>query len=173
MIIEKIGAAVVPFIMAVCASLILTSKKSLFDRFIEGIRQGVQTAGKLFPTLCALCCASQMFSTCGASEFIASLLAKFGSPVLASMSEFLVLRPISGAASSAMLLDLFRRDGADSLAAITASVLMASSDTLVYVISVYGQGAGIKKARAALPAAIVTMVVTTAAAVIVCGKLFG
>ncbi len=173
MLIEKLGAAIVPLVIAICAVLILTSKKPMFERFTDGIRGGFETAIRLFPTLCALCCAAAMFSACGASEAIASLLERLGSPVLGAMAEFLVLRPVSGAASTAMLLDLFERESADALAAITASVIMASSDTLVYIISVYHQAAGIKKSRVTLPAAIITMVVTTAAAIFVCERLFG
>ena len=124
----------------------------------------------LFPTLCALCCAAAMFSACGAADVLAGLLSGVGIPE--GLTGFLVMRPISGAASTAMLADIFSREGADSIAGISASVMMATSDTLIYVISVYHSASGIKKSRFTLLAAAVSMLVTTVAAIAISRIMF-
>lgn len=167
---DGIAAAIVPCVIALAAIVILTSKKPMFDIFIGGIKNGFSTAIGLFPTLCALCCAVAMFSSCGASEAIAGVLSHIGVPE--GLAGFLVMRPVSGAASTAMLADIFKTEGVDSLTGIAASVMMATSDTLIYVISVYHSAAGIKKSRFTLVAAAVSMVVTTVAAIVVSGWMF-
>lgn len=163
--IERISAAAVPCIIALCAIIILFSKKPMFDIFIGGIKSGFDTAVRLFPTLCALMCAVAMFSACGASEALASMLVRVGVPE--GLAGFIIMRPVSGAASTAMLADIFKSEGADSLAGIAASVMMATSDTLIYIISVYHSAAGIKRSRFTLLAAAVSMAVTTIASIAV------
>lgn len=169
--IKIFAAAIVPVILGIVALIILFSKKPMYDAFIGGIKDGGRTALGLFPTLCALMAAIGLFSASGAAEGLAALLSGIGIP--RGLAGFLIMRPISGGASYAMLSDIFTREGADSLTGLTASVIMATSDTLIYVISVYLGGAGIKKSRYTLPAALCSMIVTTAAAIIVCGIFFG
>ncbi len=169
--IEKIAASVVPAIIGIVAVIILLSKKPMYDTFISGIKEGGRTALGLFPTLCALMTAVSLFSASGISEALGGLLSNVGIPE--GLSGFLIMRPISGGASYAMLSDIFKNYGADSLSGITASVIMATSDTMIYIISVYQSGAGIKKSRYTLPAAICSAVVTTAVAIGICGIFFG
>ena len=71
-----------------------------------------------------------------------------------------------------MLADIFSREGADSMAGIAASVMMATSDTMIYVISVYHSASGIKKSRFTLLAAAVSMLVTTIAAIAISRIMF-
>ncbi|MBQ8508799.1 MAG: hypothetical protein IJ493_02720 [Clostridia bacterium] len=168
--VEKISASIVPAVIALCGVIILLSKKPLFDSFIGGAKKGCDTAVKLFPTLCTLFCAVSMFSSCGIADALAGVLTRLGIPD--GMAAFLLMRPISGAASTAMLADIFAGKGADSPAGIAASVIMASSDTLFYVIAVYTAAAGIKKTRCMIPAAGVAMVVTVAAALLICKLWF-
>lgn len=169
--IERVFASVVPLIIALTGVLILTSKKPMFDVFIAGIKNGFDTTVRLFPTLCALCCAVAMIDACGATAALASLLVHLGIPE--GLAGFIAVRPISGAASTAMLADIFKTSGADSLAGIAASVMMATSDTLVYVISVYHGAAGIKRSRFTLICAFLSAVVTTVLAIAVSGIIFG
>ena len=82
------------------------------------------------------------------------------------------MRPVSGAASTALLSDIFANQGPDSTAGLAASVMLASSDTLVYVVSVYTSAAGIKNTRCTIPAAIVTAFISAVSAIVICGKMF-
>ena len=66
-------------------------------------------------------------------------------------------RPFSGSASAATLSDLLSRVGADSFTGLCASVIYGSSDTVVYVVSVYFSSVGIRRTRWALPCAFAVM----------------
>ncbi len=159
-----IATAAVPCVICMCGIIILFSKKPMFDVFVGGIKSGAITALNLFPTLCALMCAVSMFSACGAADSLAELLMRVGIPE--GLGGFIVMRPISGSASTAMLADIFKNVGADSLAGIAASIMMATSDTVIYVISVYHSAAGIKRSRFTLAAAAVSMTVTVVLSII-------
>lgn len=166
-----ISASVVPIVIGIVGVLMLVSKKPMFDVFIDGIKSGFRTAVGLFPTLCALCCAVAMLNACGFTDWLAGLLVQFGIP--RGLGGFMAVRPISGSAGTAMLADIFESEGADSTAGIAASVMMATSDTLIYIISVYHGAAGIKSSRYTLIPAAVSAIVTTALAILVSGRMFG
>ena len=128
-------------------------KKDYFSAFLGGVTDGARASLKLFPTMCALIVATYMFSSSGASE----LLARWLAPILelvgipSDIFTLIITRPISGSASLATFSEILERCGPDSFGALCASVLLASSDTVIYVIGIYFSGSGIKKTRYALP----------------------
>lgn len=167
-----ISSAVVPAVLALCGLLILFSKKPLFDAFIRGAKRGMETAVGLFPTLVALFCMVSMLGASGIPEAVAGIFGKVNSFLPDGISAFLLMRPVSGTASTALLTDIFENQGPDSAAGLAASVMLASSDTLVYIISVYTSAAGIKKSRCTIPAAVITAVISAIGAIVICGKMF-
>jgi spore maturation protein B len=161
----------VPLLFAAVGALMLFSERGnteqYFDAFITGARDGISTAVKLLPTLVALLCAVSMFNASGAAE----LLAKLAAPVLgvlgipSELVTLLMVRPVSGSASSALAAELLARVSPDSFAGRCASVILGSSDTAIYIVAVYFSAVGVKKARHALPAA---LAVTALCAVLAC-----
>ena len=121
--------------------------------------EGLKTAIRLLPTLCALLTAISLLNASGAVD----LLAKYLSPaanaigVPSELLPLLLTRPFSGSASTAAFTDLLNRVGADSLAGLCASVIFGSSDTVVYVITVYCSSVGIRRTRWAFPCAFAVM----------------
>ena len=164
--IEVFAASLVPAIIALCGFLILISKKPLFDSFLSGTKQGFSTSIELFPTLCVLFCGVSMLNNCGFTTTASEFLTKLGIPD--GLAAFLLLRPISGGASTAMLSDIFTNSGADSRAGIVASVIMGSSDTLIYVVSVYQSAAGIRRSRGVLIPCFAAMIAVCVTALLIC-----
>ena len=157
--IDVISALPMPLILGVVGIILLIGKKDRFESFLIGARQGLHTAINLLPTLCALIVGVSMLSASGAIE----LLSRFLSPVASAIGvptellPLLLTRPFSGSASTASFVELLERVGADSLAGLCASVIFATSDTMVYIISVYFSSVGIKRSRAAFPIATAVM----------------
>ena len=157
--IDFISALPMPLILAAVGAILLFGKKERFESFLTGARQGLQTAVNLLPTLCALIVGVSMLNASGAIELLSKLL----SPVVnaigvpAELLPLLLTRPFSGSASTASFTELLEHVGADSLAGLCASVIFATSDTMVYVISVYFSSVGIKHSRAAFPIATAVM----------------
>ena len=157
--IDVVSALPMPLILGVVGIILLIGKKDRFESFLTGARQGLQTAINLLPTLCALIVGVSMMNASGAID----LLSRFLSPVASAIGvptellPLLLTRPFSGSASTASFVELLERVGADSLAGLCASVIFATSDTMVYIISVYFSSVGIKRSRAAFPIATAVM----------------
>ena len=157
--IDIVSALPMPLILGAVGMILLLGKKDRFESFLAGARQGLQTAVNLLPTLCALIVGVAMLNASGAID----LLSRWLSPVVnaigvpAELLPLLLTRPFSGSASTASFVELLERVGADSLAGLCASVIFATSDTMVYIISIYFSSVGIKHSRAAFPIATAVM----------------
>lgn len=142
---ETISAAIMPCVLLLSAVPMLSRKRDFFSVFSEGAREGLSSAVRLLPTMIALTVALSLFRASGTVDLLTRALggaaASLGIP--AEILPLLVTRPISGSASTAAYAELLDSVGADSFAALCASVLMGSSDTLVYVITVYFSGTAI------------------------------
>ncbi len=160
---ETIANLALPCVLCIAAVLLLKSKGTLFDSFLVGAREGVSATLSLLPTLIALLVGIGMYRASGVSDWVSARLEPLFSYVglPSELSALLLLRPLSGGASTALTADLFSRYGADSLVGRCASVLLGSSDTVFYIVTVYFGAVGIKKGRHTLVAALVTMLFCT------------
>ena len=172
--IEEIFSYILPAIVCLVGVILLVSKRDLFSEFLDGAKEGIGTAIKLAPTLVALIVALKMLSASGALEFVAGLCSplfeRIGVP--SELLPLLLTRPVSGSASMAAYSELLERYGADSFISLCASVIMGSSDTLVYVIAVYFSSVGIKKSRHAFPCAFLIMIFCIFFSCFICRLLF-
>ncbi len=163
---ETVSGAVMPAVLLLAALPMLSRRRDFFEVFIGGAREGLMAAVRLLPAMIALMVALSMFQASGAVAFLTGVLGgaaeKLGIPV--EILPLLVTRPVSGSASTAAYASLLETAGVDSFAAFCASVLMGSSDTLIYVITVYFSGTAIrgqppvKKTRYAFFAAVCVMI---------------
>ena len=156
---EMISQIIVPFVLALMGLGLVLSKKDLFSEFTAGAKEGINTAVKLLPTLVALLSAIAMFNASGAAEALAFWLAPLGEKIgiPPEIIPLILVRPLSGGASTALISDIFKNYGPDSFAGRCTSLIAGSSDTLLYVISVYFGAVGVKKTRGTLPASLITM----------------
>lgn len=166
---------IIPALMVVVAILSLMPNRKYFDAFIEGAKEGAQTTLKLLPVLCAFLVALSLFSASGAVSFLGEKLAplskKVGIP--AQLLPLLLTRPLSGSASTATFMDLISQCGVDSFPALCAAVIMGSSDTMLYVISIYFSATRVKKTRHALPVAAAVMIFCIVFSCFLSGIFFG
>ena len=157
--IDIISALPMPLVLGVVGFILLFSKKDRFNSFLTGAKQGLQTAVQLLPTLCALIVGVSMLNTSGAVELLSKLLSPLANAigVPGEILPLLLTRPFSGSASTASFVELIERVGPDSFAGLCASIIFATSDTMVYIISVYFSSAGIRRSRAAFSIAATVM----------------
>lgn len=160
---DIIGAYAIPVIIALAGAAILFSKNNLFDEFLKGGRDGFITSIKILPSLVMLICATRMFSASGALDLVCDIVGtvtrRIGIPD--SLIPVILTRPISGSAATAMVNNLFSADGPDSFAGRCASIIMGSSDTIIYTLAMYFSAAGIRKTRHALPASFIILIFCT------------
>lgn len=118
-----------------------------YGAFLRGAERGMKSALSLLPALCAMLLMLAMINASGLAQLLSRLL----SPLTAWMhlpqevAPLLLLRPLTGSGSLAALESIFETCGVDSRAGRIASVLMGSSETIFYTMTVYLGAAGVKK----------------------------
>ena len=148
---------VVPGLLAICSLLVLHKRENAYDLLLRGGAEGLKTAVSILPALVVLLTAVQMLKASGAvellSRFLAPTFSLLGIPPETAM--LVLIRPISGSAALAVGADLMAEYGPDSPIGRTAAVMLGSTETTFYTISVYFGAAGVKKTRYAIPAALI------------------
>lgn len=148
---------IVPLLLLISSVLVLRKKESAYDLLLAGAADGLKLLLTLIPTLILLLTAVTMLRTSGAMEWISKLLAPLFSALgIPPETALLVLiRPFSGSAALAIGTDLMREYGPDSLIGRTAAIMLGSTETTFYAVSVYFGAAGIQKTRYTIPAALI------------------
>ena len=146
----------VPLILFFCAALALGKRENPYTLLIQGGAEGLKLLVSIIPALVILMTGISMLKASGAMEILSSFLAPvfsfFGIPPETAM--LVLIRPISGSAALAVGADLIAEHGPDSLIGRTVAVMLGSTETTFYTVSVYFGAAGIQKTRYAVPAAL-------------------
>ena len=152
---------IVPLILAVAAIAALRRRENAYDILTDGAREGFSMLLTIAPALIVLLGAVGMLRASGALEALSAVL----SPALeflgvpAETVLLLLIRPLSGSAALAVGAELMAAHGPDSLVGRTAAVMLGSTETTFYTVSVYFGACGVKKTRYAIPAALIADVV--------------
>lgn len=153
---ERVGAAAMPVIIGAILLFGFFKNVDVFDTFLVGAKEGIQTSFRILPTLIGLIVAVSMVRASGLLDMLCSLaepLARAAgvSPEIAPLA---LLRPISGSGSSAYTLSVLQQFGPDSEMGKIASVLSSSTETTFYAVAVYFGACGYKKLYYTVPAAL-------------------
>ena len=147
---------IVPLLLLVTALLALRKQENAYELLLSGAADGLKLLLTLVPTLVLLLTAVTMLRASGAID----VLSRWFAPVFRffcippETAILVLIRPISGSAALAVGAELMAEYGVDSLVGRTVAVMLGSTETTFYTISVYFGAAGIKKTRYAIPAAL-------------------
>ena len=146
----------VPILLLLACLAALRKKENAYSLLIDGAGDGLKLLITLVPTLILLLTAVSMLRASGAMEmlsrFFAPVFKVFGIPPETAI--LVLIRPISGSAALAIGTQLMTQYGVDSQIGRTVAVMLGSTETTFYTISVYFGAAGIKKTRYTVPAAL-------------------
>ena len=147
----------IPLLLAGVSLTALRRKENVYDILLTGTAEGLKLLTSIVPALILLLTAVSMLKASGAMEAISAFLVPvFSFFCIPPETAMLVLvRPISGSAALAIGAELMREYGTESLVGRTAAVMLGSTETTFYVISVYFGAAGVQKTRYAIPAALI------------------
>ena len=147
---------IVPAILLLVSAVALRKKENTYQLMLTGAADGLKLLFSLIPTLILLLTAVTMLRASGAVELIGCYLGPvfsfFGIP--AETAILVLIRPISGSAALAIGADLMAQHGVDSTIGRTVAVMLGSTETTFYTISVYFGAAGIQKTKYTIPAAL-------------------
>ena len=144
---------IIPFFIITILILGFIKKVPVFDSFCEGCKESLELVFSIFPFICSILIAVELFSLSGLnsylSHFLEPLFRVLGIP--SELCELLVIRPLSGNGSLAMLEKIFKTYGADSYISRCAAVIVGASETVFYISTVYFSTTKVKKLRYAIP----------------------
>lgn len=147
---------IVPILLLVASSLALRKRENSYDLLLQGGAEGLKLLLTLVPTLIMLMTSISMLRASGAMEQIATLFAPIFSffKIPPETAMLVLIRPISGSAALAVGSEIMAEFGVDSVIGRTAAIMLGSTETTFYTISVYFGAAGIKKTRYTVIAAL-------------------
>ncbi len=173
-VINIISVLAIPLILLVFLSWGFFKKVKVYEVFVEGAKDGFNTAIRIIPYLVAMLVAIAIFRASGALELLTTVLAPvtslIGMPPEALPMAF--MRPLSGSGSLGLMTELMKVHGPDSFIGVLASTMYGSSETTFYVLAVYFGAVNIKNTRHAVPVGIIADVVGMLAAVWIVRVLF-
>ncbi len=150
----------------------------VYEAFVEGAREGFEVAKNLLPYLVAMLCAVGMLRTSGALDLLLQGL-RHGIDLLGWDTRFVdalptaLVKPFSGSAARAMLIETMNTHGVDSFPALLAATVQGSTETTFYVLAVYFGAVGIQRARHAVGCALLADLAGGLASIGVCYWFFG
>jgi spore maturation protein B len=174
-ILDAVSTYTIPLLLAGIPLLALFRRVKVYPAFLDGAKQGFETAVRIIPALVAIFVLLAMLRASGAFDAAAAAISPLtralGIPP--SVLPVVLVRPLSGGAAQGVVADVLRADGPDSFAGRLASVMAGSTETTFYVLAVYMGAAGVSRYRQALAAGLLADAAGFAAAVVVCRLVFG
>ncbi len=152
---------IVPLLLLLTFILALINKVNVFESFAQGAKQALKLTFDILPYLISIFIVLELFRASGLSALLSYALAPFFNAIgiPSELVELIILRPLSGSGALAVLEGIYNQYGVDSYISNCASVMMASSDTILYVCAVYFSTSKNKKTGLAIPIALFVSIV--------------
>lgn len=142
-----LSEAVIPILVLLIVGNGLMHRQHVYEDFLEGAKSGIRTAVEIMPTLIGLMAAVGILRASGFLDFISGWLGKLmaatGFPT--ELIPVAVVKMFSSSAATGLLLDIYKTHGADSMLGRAASVMLSSTETIFYTMSVYFMSVKVKR----------------------------
>ncbi|MFC2948273.1 spore maturation protein [Virgibacillus sediminis] len=174
-VITAVSTWFIPCFILLVLSVATWRKVPSYEMFVEGGKEGVKMAFSLLPFLVGMIVSISILRSSGALEAFIQLI----SPVLIAVGvppdiiPLALVRPISGTAALGMTTELISSHGPDSFIGRLASTMQGSTDTTLYILTVYFGAVGIKKMSYALKVGLIADVIGIIASIIIVTLVFG
>lgn len=148
-LLSYISEFMIPILIFYIVAMGIAGKRNVYEDFMKGAKDGLHTVVKIMPTLIALMVAVNVLRASGFLEFIAELLKPLAEKINfpAPLVPLAIIKTFSGSGATGLLLDLFKEYGTDSMIGKIGSIMLSSTETIFYTMSLYFVTAGIKKTR--------------------------
>lgn len=157
---------VLPLFIFVILTVAIFKKIDAYSAFIRGVKEGFNLFNDVFGSMLSMMFAINLLRISGLLDFVASLFSRFFIQLEPTLWAMMLFRPFSGTASLAIMIDIFKQFGVDSLSGIMASIIQGSTDTTLYVITLYFGCIGIKKIKNSLIIGLISDVVGISVAIL-------
>ena len=168
-----LSEAMVPLMIFYIVGFGLLSGRPVLDDFIDGAKDGMRTVAGILPTLVGLMVSVGVLRASGFLDFLGEVLKAPAALIHLppQIVPVVLVRLVSNSAATGLVLDIFKEYGTDSSIGLIASVLMSSTETVLYCMSIYFSSVGIRKGRYTLAGGLFATAVGAAASVFLAGAI--
>lgn len=172
-VLANISNIIIPVLIFYIVAYGMAAKTQVYESFIRGAKEGLKTVVEIAPTLIGLMMAVGILRASGFLEFLGSLLGKVTDPLgfPGELVPLTLVKMFSSSAATGLVLDIFKSYGTDSLMGMMTSLMMSSTETIFYTMSVYYMVAKVNKTKFTLPGALIATLAGTIASVILAGMI--
>ena len=173
-VIQSISVVAIPFLLGFFPLYAALKGVAVYEEFIEGAKEGIQVALRIFPYLVAILVAVGIFRAAGGIDILSRLL----SPLLdliglpTQVLPLVLVRPLSGSAATGLFAEIVKACGPDSYPAQLAGTILGGTETTLYVLAVYFGSVAIRRGRHALAAGLLADAAGVAASLLICRLVF-
>lgn len=148
-------------------------RRPVYDDFVEGAKEGVRTVFGVLPTLVGLMAGAGVLRSSGLLDAACGVLGRWTEEIglPPRLLPVAVVKLFSSGAATGLALDIFKTYGPDSRPGLTASLMLSSTETVFYTMSVYFLSVNVKKTRYTLPGALLATAAGIAASVFLAGRM--
>ena len=157
-ILSYLSEFMIPFLIFYIVLMGLTAKRNIYDDFMKGAKDGLYLVVKIMPTMIAMLVAVNVLRASGFLEFLAQLLKPLAEKMNfpSSLLPLSIIKIFSSSGATGLLLDIFKEYGADSYIGKIGALILSSTETIFYTMSLYFVTAGIKKSRYTLAGCLIS-----------------
>ena len=166
-----LSEAMVPLMIFYIVGFGLLSGRPVLDDFIDGAKDGMKTVAGILPTLVGLLVSVGVLRASGFLDFLGELLQMPAAllHIPPQIVPVVLVRLVSNSAATGLVLDIFKEYGTDSSLGLIASVLMSSTETVLYCV--YFGSVGITRTRYTLAGGLIATAAGVAASVVLAGAV--
>lgn len=162
---------IIPVFLFYIISWGLLAGRDVYNDFLDGSKDGLKTVAGICPALVGLMTGVGILRASGFLNFAGNLLGKLtsGIGIPSEILPLTIVRMFSSSAATGLLLDIFKQYGTDSRAGFMGAVILSSTESLFYCMSVYFAAAKVEKTRYTLPGALLATLAGTITAILLTG----
>lgn len=174
-IILFLSDAMIPLLLFYIVGYGILNRQNVYEDFIEGAKDGLQTVVHIMPTMIGLMVGVGILNGSGLLTQIAKILGMLTNQIAfpAELLPVAIVKMFSSSAATGLVIDIFKRYGTDSRNGLITSLMMSSSETIFYTMSVYFMTAHVKKSRWTLAGALLATLAGTIASVLLADAMLG
>lgn len=167
----EISSMFIPALIFYVVATGISMKKDIYRSFTQGAKSGLNTVVSIIPTLIGLMIAVGVLRASGFLEFFSSMVSRV-LDILAiefptELISLFIVKIFSSSAATGLALDIYKQYGTDSYIGLVTSILLASTETVFYTLSVYFLSVKVTKSRWTLMGALVSSVVGLIASILI------
>ncbi|TDT50560.1 spore maturation protein [Fonticella tunisiensis] len=165
---------IIPILIMIILFTAILKGVKVYETFVAGAKDGFQSVYRIAPYLLTMLFAIDVFRRSGAMDYLINIISPLSHflNIPEGVIPMIVIKPLSGSGALGVMTDIMKTYGVDSIEGKIAAVMMGSTETIFYTLSVYFGVCQIKKVRHSLPAALIAHIAGSLAAVYICYMFF-